>query len=148
MNKNIENFDYKLCDKLFNFVYSDEENMSQEEVRAELQRLNIDTRSTFSKLQMALADFCEKQKAQELLKSASEKRVHFLKRFEQIKISNLPNFRSELQTLITKWFSGSQQAAYYRKLESAASDKDLKSLFEDIMRLDELSKEENNGPKP
>jgi len=147
MNKNIENFDYKLCDKLFDFIYSDEENMSQEEVRAELQRSNIDTRPTFSKLQMALADFCERQKAQELLKSASKKRTDFLKRFEQIKISNLPNFRDDLQALITKWFSGSQQAAYYRKLESAASDEDLKSLLEDIMRLDEFSKEGNNDPK-
>ncbi|GAI71115.1 unnamed protein product [marine sediment metagenome] len=64
MTNRFTNLDKVLCDKLLNFIYPDESNMTDEEIQAELQRLKIDMRPAIEKLNMAL-NFCnEKQKAQ------------------------------------------------------------------------------------
>jgi hypothetical protein len=53
--------------------------------------------------------------------------------------------REHLKGLIAGKFSGTVQAAYYRKLETAATDEDLQSLLEDIHQLEALSEESDGG---
>jgi hypothetical protein len=144
MNKDLENFDTKLWNNFFNFIYPDEENMTQAEVRAELQRSNIDIRSAMSKLNMALATFHEKQKAQAELKTARGKRLSLLEKFKQIKMPSLPDLRNELQHTITQHLNTAQQPVYFRKLEEAASEQDLKTLLEDILLLESLDRDTKN----
>jgi HPt (histidine-containing phosphotransfer) domain-containing protein len=52
--------------------------------------------------------------------------------------------RATLQELIGK-LTGQQQAAYFHKLERAATDNDLQSLLEDLHRLDDFDTDPNGG---
>jgi len=144
MKDNLKHFDANLCEKLFDFIYPDEENMTRKEVQAELQRLKIDMRPAIEKLNMAL-NFCnEKQKAQAELKIAREKRPALIDKLKQIKLPSFPSLRDEIQKRITQYLSVPQQATYFRKLEEAASEQDLKTLLEDILLLESLDQDSKN----
>jgi len=144
MKDNLKHFDANLCEKLFDFIYPDEENMTRKEVQAELQRLKIDMRPAIEKLNMAL-NFCnEKQKAQAELKIAREKRPALIDKLKQIKLPSFPSLRDEIQKRITQHLSVPQQATYFRKLEEAASEQDLKTLLEDILLLESLDQDSKN----
>lgn len=144
MTDRFSNLDRALCDKLLSFIYPDENNMTDEEILAELQRLKIDMRPATEKLDMAL-NFCsEKQKAQAEYKTAREKRLSLLEKFKQIKIPNLPAQRNVLQEMITQFLNAPLKATYSRKLEEAASEQDLQSLLEDILRLESLDQNSKN----
>lgn len=144
MTNRFTNLDKVLCDKLLNFIYPDESNMTDEEIQAELQRLKIDMRPAIAKLNMAL-NFCnEKQKAQAKYKTAREKRLSLLEKFKQIKIPNLPVQRNVLQEMIAQLLNAPLKATYSRKLEEAASEQDLQSLLEDILRLESLDRDSKN----
>lgn len=144
MTNRFTNLDKVLCDKLLNFIYPDESNMTDEEIQAELQRLKIDMRPAIAKLNMAL-NFCnEKQKAQAKYKTAREKRLSLLENFKQIKIPNLPVQRNVLQEMIAQLLNAPLKATYSRKLEEAASEQDLQSLLEDILRLESLDRDSKN----
>ena len=144
MTNRFTNLDRVLCDKLLNFIYPDESNMTDEEIQAELQRLKIDMRPAIAKLNMAL-NFCnEKQKAQAKYKTAREKRLSLLENFKQIKIPNLPVQRNVLQEMIAQLLNAPLKATYSRKLEEAASEQDLQSLLEDILRLESLDRDSKN----
>ena len=67
MKDKFENIDSVLCDKLFNFIYLDENNMTDEEIQAELQKLKIDTRPAMDKIHFALTKASERKHAQESL---------------------------------------------------------------------------------
>lgn len=141
MKDALKHFDTNLCKRLFDFIYPDEGEMTRGEVQAELQRLNIDMRPAIEKLDMAL-NFCgQKQKAQAELKIAREKRPALLDKFKQIKLPNFLNLRDEIQKRIAQHLSDPQQATYFRKLEEAASEQDLKTLLEDILFLESLNKD-------
>ncbi|MCK4828423.1 hypothetical protein KA005_72505 [bacterium] len=93
---------------------------------------------------MAL-NFCnEKQKAQAKYKTAREKRLSLLEKFKQIKIPNLPAQRNVLQEMIVQLLNAPLKATYSRKLEEAASEQDLQSLLEDILRLESLDRDSKN----
>ena len=144
MTNRFTNLDKVLCDKLLNFIYPDESNMTDDEIQAELQRLKIDMRPEIEKLNMAL-NFCnEKQKAQAKYKTAREKRLSLLENFKQIKIPNLPVQRNVLQEMIAQLLNAPLKATYSRKLEEAASEQDLQSLLEDILRLESLDRDSKN----
>jgi hypothetical protein len=144
MNNNLEHFDTNLCEKLFNFIYPDDADMSQKEVQAELRQLNIDIRPVKGKLELALNAYFETQKAKVELKSAREKRLSLLERIKNSKKPNLPTLRSELQELIAQYLSGPLQATYFRKLEDTATEQDLQSILEDILFLESLEKDDSN----
>jgi len=144
MTDRFPNLDRVLCDNLFSFIYPDEINMTDEEIQAELQLSNIDMRPAIEKLDMAL-NFCnEKQKAQAEFKTARERRLSLLEKFKQIKIPNLPARRNVLQEMIAQLLNAPEQATYFRKLEEAASEQDLQSLLEDILRLESLDQDSKN----
>ena len=144
MGNNLEHFDANLCEKLFDFIYPDEKNMTRKEVQAELQRFNIDMRPAMAKLDMALNACYERQKAQAKLKTAREKRLTLLEKFKQFKMPSLPEMRNGLQQIITQHLNPSQQPVYFRKLEEAASEQDLKTLLEDILLLKSLEQDSKN----
>ena len=141
MTDRFANLDRALCDKLLSFIYPDESNMTDEEIQAELQRLKIDMRPAIEKLDMALKFCNEKQKAQAEYKTAREKRLSLLEKFRQIKLPDLPALRNELQEMISQHLSAPLQATYFRKLEEAASEQDLKTLLEDILLLESLDQD-------
>lgn len=138
MKDKFENIDGVLCDKLFNFIYPDENNMTDEEIQAELQILKIDTRPAMDKIRFALTKASERKHAQESLVNAKQKRLNMLEMVKGMS-STISGSREEIRQWIMQYLTGSKQAMYCRKLEET-SDKDLKSLAEDILRLEELGK--------
>ena len=144
MKNNLEHFDTDLCEKLFNFIYPDQEDMDRKEVQRELQRLNIDMRPAKAKLEMALNAYSQSRKARAELETAREKRLSLLDKFKQVKLPSLPTLRNELQEIIAQRLSTPLQAAYFRKLEEAATEQDLKSLLEDILLLESLDQDIEN----
>ncbi len=51
--------------------------------------------------------------------------------------SSVSGTREQIKQLITQALNGPQRAAFFRKLEES-SEEDLKSLANDILRLEEL----------
>ena len=143
--KRPKDYDNRTWARLFDFAFSDEE-MSREQVEAELRRLGIDMRPALSNVRALLERSRETRQAKEGLENAKKQRRSLMIRVLGIEIPPLPQMRETLEQLIRQKLSGPTQAAYFRKLESAASDEDLKSLLEDIERLEAFWKEENDAP--
>lgn len=137
MTGKFANFDRSLCDKLLSFIYPDESNMTDEEIQTELQHLKIDTTLAMDKIVLALKEVAEKKEAQKSLAVAKLKRQKMLEKLKSI-IPTISGGREELRRWITEHFTGPQQVVLCRKLEET-SDGDLKSLAEDILRLEELN---------
>jgi len=137
MTDKFAKLDRMLCDKLLSFIYTDESNMTDEEVQAELQRLNIDTTASMNKILTALQKANERIKAQESLAAAKLKRPKMLEMLKNV-TSTISGDREELKRWITENFTGEQQVVLCRKLEKT-SDEDLKSLAEDILRLKDIN---------
>lgn len=134
----INKIDKITCDRLLSFVYPDESSMTDEEIRAELKRLRINTQPAMDKITFALQKAEKKEQAQKSLADAKEKRLKMLEIVQGIH-TTVSNTREEIRKWIMEHLSGSQQALFCRKLEES-SDEDLKSLVEDIQSLEELDK--------
>ena len=142
MTKSFEHFDSDLCDKLFDFICPDESRMSAKEIDAELQRLGIDVRPAWEKIQMALARSEQAERARSELESAKKRRPFALAKLRDHQVPSIPDIR-EVKKWIEDRLSTPTKAAYCRKLERA-SDEDLKTLLEDWSLLQEFSKDSNN----
>lgn len=143
MRRGFEHFSNDLWDKLFDFIHPDESSMSDKEVEAELQRLEIDIRPAWNKIQMALNQEKEAERARTELESAKRKRPSILGRLKSVQIPSLPDIREQIQKLAEERLAAPEKAAYCRKLESS-SDEDLRTLLEDLSLLEEFSKDSNN----
>jgi hypothetical protein len=78
------------------------------------------------------------------LEAARAERPKLMERIKQVVAPVAEGLREHLQTLIGQRLQGSVQAAYFRKLEHAATDEDLQSLLEDIYRLEALQEGEGD----
>lgn len=126
---------------------SDPENLTQEEIRTELEELGVDT----NQLETRVAEIVKKgSKKRRLawLKIAREKRIKIEKMFESKKIAiKSKNFKTKIEEILKGSYGQEVQScvkAYFRKIESL-SEKDLESLIEDIENLnslEDLNKEE------
>ena len=136
MKDGFKNIDSSLCDKFFNFIYPNENSLTDKEVNAELKRLKIDTRSAMDKVSFAISMAKQKEKAQVSFANAKQRRKKVLEMFNNI-TSSVSGTREQIKQLITQALNGPQRAAFFRKLEES-SEEDLKSLANDILRLEEL----------
>jgi len=143
--KQAKDYDDSVWERVFDFTFSGEKDMAHDQVQAELRRLGIDVQPAISKISQALADAREAREAKESLRRAKKERPSIVAKLTSIDVPSLPEVRAKLEHMIEKHFSGSQQAVYFRKLERAASDEDLKSLLEDISRLKGLSDETDDA---
>ena len=143
MTGKFANIDPVLCDKLLSFIYPDESNMTDEEVQAEILRLKIDMKPAIDKINMALNFYNQSQKAKEELRIAREKRPSLIDKIKKIKLPSFQCLREEIQNR-TQHLNYSLQSTYFRKLEEAASEQDLKTLLEDILLLESLNKDSKN----
>lgn len=139
MKDKFKKIDPVLCNKLFDFIYPNENNMTDEEIQAELKNLKINTTSAMDKIRDVLNKADERKQAQKSLANATQKRQKMLETYKDIS-STISGGREEIRQWIMQHLSGSKQAMYCRKLEEA-SDEDLKSLAEDILHLEELEKD-------
>ncbi len=111
------------------------------DVEAELARLGIDTKPAFARVKRALAA----AKARADLKAASAKRLGLVEQISGIVAPQVEAVRENVRMMIER-LNAPLQAAYYRKLEGAASDEDLRSLLDDLRRLDAMT-EDGDAPQ-
>ncbi len=129
--------------KLFTFILPNEQEMTREEVQAELRHLGIDTRPGLARVQQALARSAKSRQARADLEAAKAERPSLLARIANKSASLGALTKDKLRDMIEKEFSGQpkQQAAFFRKLESTSSEEDLKSLLDDMAKLDALDED-------
>lgn len=126
---------------------SDPENLTQEEIRAELKDLGVDT----DQLEMRVAEIVKKgsqKRRLAWLKNVREKRIKIEKMFESKKIAGgSQDLKTKIKEILKGSYGKTAQSyaeAYFRKIESL-SEKDLESLAEDMENLnllEDLNKEE------
>lgn len=126
----------QVWDRFFTLLYPCDETVTDEEVDADLNRLRIDMVPAFSRLRnMVLA-----HRAKEKLSTAKETRQALAGKIQDIFAPKLNDIREGIKKLIDRAFAGQEQLAYFHKLESAASEDDLRSLLDDLERLTTLRK--------
>ncbi|HJZ90601.1 MAG TPA: hypothetical protein VKE40_06980 [Gemmataceae bacterium] len=132
-------------ERFFEFLFPCERDSEEEVARAEIQddlrRLGIDIRKAVSRVQQAVAA----AKGKTELAAARSRRLGIMSQLGQVVVPGDRDLRARLKAVIAGKFEGTVQAAYFRKLESAATDEDLQSLLDDIHQLDALSEEPVDG---
>ena len=140
MSGELRQYGDDVWDRFFDFVCLCNETLTRQEVQAELQRKGIDVRPAIARVRDAL----EAKRARESLATAHERRSGVLEKISDVTAPVGQALRQSLQQIISR-LSGTDQAAYFHKLEKAASDEDMQSLLEDLHRLDTLSKDTEDG---
>lgn len=143
--KSINEYDDCVWSSFFDFVFPYERDLTREQVQADLRDSGVDMRPALSKLQRMLQRNRESQDARAALESARKSRPSIVAKLMGLSVSPGPVIREKLKDMIRNRLTGTQQAVYARKLEDAASDEDLKSLLEDLSRLEALSEGAEDG---
>lgn len=117
-------------DRFFEFVRVPVESLSRDEVQQELRERRLDVSNAVKRVLQAVAT----HKARTKLETAKSQRLSTLSRLSAVVAPSVSNLRDRVQELIGS-LQGEAQAAYFRKLESAATEEDLKALVDDVDRL-------------
>lgn len=128
-----EPMDDSLWDRFLVFALPDPATMPRAAVQAELRERGIDVAPAMSRIRRALAA----SRAREDLAAARAKRPGVVAALRDVAGSKVSAARDHLLAAIER-LTGTQQAAYFRKLEQAATDDDLRALEEDLRRLEKL----------
>src|SRR5262245_53007594 len=122
-------FGDKVWVRFFDLLFCDEE-PSREEVQEQLRTFGIDVTPALARVQQALRS----SKARATLEAAKAARPSLVARIGRVAVPVAERLREKRREVITRRFSGSEQAAYFNKLQGAASDEDLQSLLDDMER--------------
>jgi hypothetical protein len=131
----------QIWDRFFDFACPPNDELSRAEVQAKLSALGIDVIKQMSRIEQAL----QTVQAKEALAAAKERRPRLVETIRSIAAEAGESVREQLRRLIGERVQGELQAAYFRKLEAAASDDDLQSLLDDMCRLEAMEKESDDG---
>jgi len=143
--KNPERFDEKTWRKVFAFLRPDESSMTNQDVEEELRNLGMDTSAGLAKLERGMKLLAETRAAREALEAARKQRPSLLAVLESVRASLGTLTKDRLHQIIAEQFSGTTQAAFFRKLESAASEDDLVSLLDDMSKLDAMTEHSDDA---
>jgi hypothetical protein len=136
---NLERYEDRVWDFFFDDLSADVLTMSREEVQTELKRRRIDVSRAVSRVQLAVAA----RTARAELAAARLKRASVVEQIAKVVAPEIKQLRQTIGDMIANRLHRSAQAAYFRKLQQAAGDDDLRALMDDIERLDALSREDN-----
>jgi len=140
----LEAYDNKVWDRLFELLHARDETITDTEVGDELRQAGIDMHPAFRRLH----EMIEQRKARQQYAQAREVRTLMMEKLRPVVGPKVDDVRAGLRELIDRVFSGPEQVAHYHKLEKAATDEDLQSLLDDLTKLAELRRtEDDNGPK-
>jgi len=143
--KSINEYDERVWIAFFDFVFLDDRDLTRAQVQTELRDSGIDMRPALKKLQGILRKAREAETGRAALEAAAKSRASVMEKLARFKPLEGPSIRAKLRSMIADRLQGSMQAVYARKLEDAGSDEDLKSLLEDIARLDALAEDGEDG---
>jgi len=128
----LKQYDETIWDRFFDFITPDVERLTNDEIDAEIQSANIDLSTARTRVSEAL----KAAKASQRFQTAHINRKMITAKLSSIVLQPIDNARDILHDMISNNISKSLQSTYFRKLEKTASDADIKSLLEDIHRLD------------
>lgn len=134
----LDRYKDKVWDRFFDFISQPIETMSREEVQDELRNRKIDVARAVSKVQQAVAA----SRARTALEEARAKRPGIVEKLTSVFAASSGELRERIRETISGRLQGTAQAAYFRKLEQAAGEKDLQRLMDDLQRLDALDEED------
>lgn len=126
--------DYRVWDRLFLLLYPCDESVTDDEVRADLKRLGIDMKPAFQRLHSMI----ETQRARARFAAAKDKRASLSQKIRDVVAPAVEDLRAGVKDLIGKIKGDEAQLAYFHKLEGAATEEDLQSLFDDLEKLDAI----------
>ncbi len=129
-------------DRFFDFICEGEEELTDEQVRQELRRRDIDVTRALSEVQQVVRT----ARARQELEAAKRSRPAILERLKRIR-KRLPDVGESLEDIkralaLELQGRAQLQGTFFRKLEAAASEDDLRTLLEDSQLLDLLGKED------
>lgn len=140
----LRQFDDRVWDRFFDFVYPCEPRKSREEVQGELRRLGINVKSAVDAVLRAV----ESAQARAQLSAARQRRASVGGTMGQMIPPPPEELRGSLRELIAQRFGNTETAAHWYKLERDASDDDLRSLLSDLQLLESFSEDPDNGGSP
>lgn len=140
MSSDLRRYSDEVWDRFFDFVLSCDKALPREEVQATLKRRGINTTTAFERVKEAL----KSREARAWLERARQARTSSLAKRRAVSRPAGQSLRATLQELIGQ-LTGQQQAAYFHKLEKAATDNDLQSLLEDLHHLDDFETDSDDG---
>ena len=127
--------DDQTWDRFFDFVSDADDQLTRDEVGSELKKFGVDAAPAIASVKAAL----EARRAQARLATAKQQRAAVTAKLFGVVSHSAEQVRTNIRSFIEERFQGSGQAAYFRKLDEAASDEDLQSLMDDLARLDALT---------
>lgn len=128
-------------DALFDFLADELGEMSEEEVRAELRSFRIRVDPTVHRIKHAL----QAAQAREAMERAPARRARLLDKLRIVALQPIENARRDIRALLQAQRLSTVHQVYFNRLESAASEEDLRSLVEDLAALDLFDDEDANG---
>ncbi|MGD8450884.1 MAG: hypothetical protein PVJ57_03620 [Phycisphaerae bacterium] len=128
-------------DPVFDFLADEVDEMSQEEVRAELRSFRINVEPTVHQIKHAL----QVTEAREAMEKAPLRRARILEKLRDAVLQPIENARRDIRAFLQSQRLSTVHQVYFNRLESAASEEDLRSLVEDLAALDLFDDEDTNG---
>lgn len=128
----LNTFDDAAWDRFFEFLYPTGEKLPGSSIDDELKAAVIDVTVALQKVRKAILSADAKRR----LELAKGKRSRLLDQLRSVTGPAIEQVREGLANMIEQKLVGSKQATYFKKLNNAASDDDLRSLLEDLERLD------------
>jgi hypothetical protein len=139
----LKRFGNEVWDRLFDLLYDCDRPTSDAEVKARLQSARIDMRPAYRRMHMMV----EEKKARQQLAQAAATRASMMDRLRDVVAPRVDNLRTGIRNLIETAFTGSAQVAHYQKLEKAATEDDLKTLYEDLTKLAALRQPQDKNER-
>ena len=134
--------DDKMREDLFGFLSANLDDLARCEVQDELRDRGIDMSRAFKRIGAAL----ETAKARAALEEARIARPTVVAKLQSVITGATTDISGQIRILIERRVDRPLQPVFMNKLKSAATEDDLKSLLDDLKRLDELAKDaENEG---
>jgi len=134
-------FQEPVWDRFFDLVSESDEHLSRVEVQEELKRRGIDVTRAVNKVQQAL----QTSKARAELEVARKIRPGLIAKAKRLPLPEINARLEQLKRKVVEKFRGEVQMAFFRKLEGAQSEEDLRSLLEDANLLDALLEEPDDA---
>lgn len=120
---------------IVDFLSDDERQLTDGEVAAELAQRGIPVTSVLDRVLLAV----QVQRARVRLEAARQERPALLEQLRQTSLALAADLHETIRLLVERQTGGPLQAAYFRRLEGAASESDLHQLLADLQQLDQWS---------
>ena len=143
--KDAKKHDQQLLEHLFDFLFPSDEMMTRAEVQEELRQRKIDVEPVVEKIAVALNKARERERAKAALEAARERRPTVMDAIQNTVAGSVGLARESIEKLLKKKLAGAGQAVYMRRLESASSDEDLRSILDDLAKIEKLPEESDHG---